>query len=101
MEIKINYSAVMREVTKLRTIAAELRQQQTLCRSARTTVPSFWTGASANAMTAKLTAWERDTASSATEIEKLAAEVKRVADSIKAAEDAIAARINAASNDDN
>jgi uncharacterized protein YukE len=93
MGIKMDYTAVMREVTKLRTIATELRRQQTACRSARSEVPSFWAGASADAVTAKLITWERDVNNAASEIEQLAAEVKRVADAIKTADEAMSSSI--------
>ena len=93
MTISLNHASVMREVSRLRTLARELNTLQTSARNALNNMNTYWEGAAADAFAAKNETWRREMQSIERDINGLADLIQKVADGIKVAEERVKANI--------
>jgi WXG100 family type VII secretion target len=93
MTISLNHASVMKEVSRLRTLARELNTLQTNARNALNNMNAYWEGAAANSFAAKNETWRKEMQAIERDISSLADLIQKVADEIKAAEERARAAI--------
>ena len=93
MTISLDHASVMKEVSRLKTLARDLNALQANARNALNNMDAYWEGAAANAFTAKNETWRKEMQAIEREINSLADLIKKVADEIKAAEERAKAAI--------
>lgn len=84
--IKIDYDEVIREADRLRMVAFQCSENNTLIDRLVGELPSYWQGESAQEFIAELNRWKQDNISISSEAEELGKIIYRVANEIRLAE---------------
>ena len=91
--ISLDYTKVIGEVNRLKTIANELSTLQINAQNALKDMNSYWEGTAANEFSTENEKWRKEMKSIEKEISDLANLIKKVADEIKEAEERAKAAI--------